>query len=176
MSTVKTLTSIFAAILSLAGVGSAGAAETKIKPPVNLDKPVTNPRLVVAIHNHQRHQTNESAVELFSELKRSNFLVAIVLEKAPEQTGEGQARFKKGDIIKVVQLRDANDKSLLALFTDHEQLQKWTHDANSTLVMPTKQAFNFVIEKGYDGLVINPADGASLRLEATFIQKALKDI
>lgn len=36
--------------------------------------------------------------------------------------------------------------------------------------MPTKQAMNLVLEKGYDELVVNPASVATLRLDTPFIR------
>ena len=36
--------------------------------------------------------------------------------------------------------------------------------------MPAKDAFKFVLEHGYGGLVVNPASEATLRLDSSFIR------
>ena len=143
---------------------------TKIIPPIDLDVPVTNPKLVAAIGKHQQSQTNETATELFEELKKSVFLVAAIFQKPPTKTSEGQSILNQGDQIAIVEVYDNNDNRLLALFTDHSELQRFTDKANSTLVMPTNDAMSFVLSKGYAGLVVNPVSTATLRLDAPFIR------
>jgi hypothetical protein len=149
------------------------SAQKPVIPPVDLDIPVTNPRLVAAIQKRQIAQTNESATELFQELKASVFLVAVILEKPPTKVADTQVLFKKGDKISVVEVRDANDDRLLALFTDHPELQRFASYANSTLVMPTKDAMAFVLDKGYAGMVVNPANEGPLRLDTPFIRSVI---
>jgi hypothetical protein len=48
--------------------------------------------------------------------------------------------FKKDEHIGLITVLDNSDKSLLGLFTDHGELKKFTNQAISTLVMPTKMA------------------------------------
>ena len=168
----------------LAGISAIGASaqtntmktSTPIVSPVDLNIPVTNPYLVAAIQQHQSAQSNDTAVELFRELKVSVLLAGVILDNAPVKTSESQALFKKGDKIGFIEVRDKNDKKLLALFTDQDELQHFTNKANSTFVMPTKQAMNFVLEKNYDGLVVNPAGTASLRLDTPFIRTVVGDM
>ena len=147
-----------------------------VAPPVDLNKPVTNPRLVAAIEKHQRIRSNETAVELLRELKASVLLVGAILEKPLPRASNSQALFKKGDKIGFIEVRDDAEKRLLGLFTDQGQLQRFTGQANSSFVMPAKQAMEFVIEKGYDGLVVNPSGPALLRLDTTFIRRIAKDM
>jgi SseB protein N-terminal domain len=131
---------------------------------------------VTAINKHQKVRTPEAAVELFNEFKKSVFLVGIILEKPLEENRPGETLFKKGDRFGVIQLKDAKDKNLLALFTDHAELQRWTEKANSTLVMPAKDAMKFVLDKNYDGLVVNPAGQNHLQLDTPFIKSVMKDM
>ncbi|MGI9166891.1 MAG: SseB family protein [Pyrinomonadaceae bacterium] len=145
--------------------GASAAAKTPsqpVVPPVDPDVPVTNPRFVSAIRKHQIGPTNETAAELIGELKESVLLVAIILDKPLAKVSEGQVLFKKGDTFAVVTVTDDSDNRLLALFTDHPELQRFTNQANSTLVMPAEEAMTFVLEKGYAGLVVNPASDATL--------------
>jgi len=156
-----------------ASAASAEGAPAPVVPPVDLNVPLTNPRLLAAILKHQQSQSNETATELLGELKTAVLLVAIILENPVIKSSETQALFKKGDKIAVVEVRDNNDNRLLALFTDHRELQRFTNQANSTLVMPTKDAMSFVLEKSYSGLVVNPASEATLRLDAPFIHTVI---
>ena len=96
--------------------------------------------------------------------------MAAIFQKPPTKTSEGQSILNQGDQIAIVEVYDNNDNRLLALFTDHSELQRFTDKANSTLVMPTNDAMSFVLSKGYAGLVVNPVSTATLRLDAPFIR------
>lgn len=179
MSTLKNIFSALAGTFSgkrAEKSASASKVTSKINPPVDLNVPVTNPRLVAAIFKHQKCQTNETAVELFGEMKNAILLAGIILEKPPTPTTEAESVFVKGDKIGFVEVIDNNEKRLLALFTDHSELQSFTNQANSTLVMPPKDAMSFVLDKEYDGFVINPAGKATLRLDAPFIRDVINDM
>jgi hypothetical protein len=154
----------------------AAPAPAPVVPPVDLNVPVTNPRLVAAIRKHQQSGNNQTAAELFAELKSAVLLAAIVLDQPPEKTSQGQAVFKAGSRIAVVEISDNDNQRLLALYTDHEELRRFTQHANSTLVLPTKDAMSFVLDKGYAGLVVNPASEATLRLDAPFIRRVIGDL
>ena len=162
---------LIAALIS-AFLSATGVLAQAVQP-VDLSKPVTNPRLVEAIRQHQRLQRNETATALFEELRSSVLLVPIVHAKPPDQTSPTQLLFKKGDQIVVVDVRDKKDSRLLALFTDHIELRRFTGQANSAFVMPSKDAMAFVLEKGYSGLVINPASEATLRMDTPFIRTVI---
>ena len=165
---------LISALMGLfASAVSAKTPSPPVVPPVDLNVPVTNPRLVEAIHKHQQSQSNETATELFDELKTAVLLVAVILEKPASKPSDTQALFKKGDKIAVVEVRDNSNNRLLALFTDHHELKRFTTQANSTLVMPTRDAMSFALEKGYSGLVVNPASEATLRLDAPFIRTVI---
>jgi len=105
---------------------------------VDLNVPITNEKLVAAIRKHQKSGSNQTAVELFEELKKAVFLVGAILEKPRNRSTSNQTLFKKGEKIGVVEVHDAKDARLLAVFTDHPELQHFTNQANSTFVMPTK--------------------------------------
>jgi hypothetical protein len=149
------------------------ARHTKVVPPVDLNIPVTNPKLVDAIQRHQQLQQNETALALLEELRRSFLLAAIILERPLTETAPGQLLFKKGDRIGMVEARDDENSRLLALFTDHDQLNRFTNQANSSQVMPAKDALSFVLERGYTGTIINPAGASTLRLDAPFIRTVI---
>jgi hypothetical protein len=107
--------------------------------PVDLNVPVTNPRLVAAIERHQKAQCKQIPEELLGELQNAVFLVAIILDNPPVNVSEKQSLFNRGD----------NDSRLLALFPDYTELQQFTNHENSTLVMRTKDAMSFVLDRDY---------------------------
>ena len=159
---------------ALAGLSSVASACTQTPPVVSQvdpNTPVISPRLIATILKHQKAPSNETAVEVVSELKKSDFLVAIFLNRSPEQTSETQALFRKGDSIKFAKVLDSNDNTLLPLFTDHSELHRFTNEINSTLVMSGTIAMNFVLKNGYAGLVVNPANETALKLDTPFIRK-----
>lgn len=179
MNARKSILSTLTGFFSREGSSDESAAAvipTAATPPVDLDEPVTNPALVAAIYEHQQTDTEETAVVLLDELKQAVLLVGITLEKPPARTADAEVLFKQGDRIGVIQIQDDTDRMLLALFTDHAELQRFTDEANSTLVMPTRQAMEFVLRQGYHGLVINPASDASVRLDAAFIHSVVQDM
>lgn len=174
MSSRKTFFSALAGLFSATTAAQPAASEkvVPLAPPVDLNTPVTNPRLVAAMRKHQQIHTNETAVELFAELKVANLLVAAVMDKPVGEARRSDVVIEKGEKIGFIEVRDDSDKRLLALFTDHPSLQQFTTQANSTFVMPTKQAMSFVLDQGfYDGLVINPGSDPTLRLDSAFIRQ-----
>jgi hypothetical protein len=112
--------------------------------------------------------------EMLAEFKRAIFLVAIYLATPATPTIPGQARFEAGQKIFITEVQDAQGKRLLALFTDHQEKLLFTDQTNSTLVMPAKDAMSFALEKGYTGLVVNPATLATMRLDNPVIVEMLK--
>jgi hypothetical protein len=155
---------------------STEPAREKVIPPVDLNVPVTNPGLVAALARHRDAKTSESEAEIRAEFKRAVFLVAIHLDRPPTPTSEGQAVFETGQKISVVQVEDAQGKSLLALFTDHAEKLLFTSQSNSTLVMPAKEAMTFALGSGYSGLVVNPATLATMRLDSPDIRSMLSEM
>lgn len=126
------------------------------------------------MERHQIDHSNETAEELFSELKKANLLVAAIMEKPINEAKRSGFIIEKGEKIGFVEVVDDDNKRLLALFTDHPSLQRFTAQANATFVMSTKQAMSFVLEKSfYDGLVINPGSDKNLRLDSGFIRQVI---
>jgi len=169
--TKRTFLSTLLGLFALAS--NADQSPKAVAPPVDLNVPITNPRLVAAIFKHQRLHTNDTATELYSELKNSFLLVPVILDKPTANTTNGQKLFKKGEKIAVIEVRDNSETRLLALFTDHDELHRFTDKANSTFIMPTKDAMSFVLDKGYSGFVVNPSGEATLRLDAPFIRTVI---
>jgi len=147
-----------------------------IVPPVDLSVPVTNPALVAALAKHRDAKTPESEAEMLVEFKRAIFLVAIYLATPATPTIPGQARFEVGQKILITEIEDRQGHRLLALFTDHQEKLLFTDKTNSTLVMPAKYAMEFALEKGYSGLVVNPATRATMRLDNPVLRTMMSEM
>lgn len=171
MSLLSRLTGFFSS--TEASAVSQTGSQAAIVPPVHLDQPITNPRLTAAIQKHRQFGTDKTAAELFDELTSSVLLVGIVLDGVPARVSGAEVLFRQGDRIGVIEVADDHDNTLLGLFTDQRQVQQFTDKANSTVVLPAADAMRFVLARGYDGLVVNPASEASLRLDAALIRSSL---
>jgi type III secretion system (T3SS) SseB-like protein len=61
--------------------------------------------------------------------------------------------------IKILQATDAAGKPYLPLFTDWRVLRMWNKSDLSTLVMPAKAAWDFVLSHDvYSGAILNPGE------------------
>ncbi len=126
----------------------------------DLDKPVENPQLSEALAGHASMPSDETWRELLIQVSRANYLVAVLddetnieLDQQPDTTV-----IKKGSRLAILFCQNDQGQKLATLFTDREQIQAWTDQRVSTLVMPAEQAWEFVASQSmYDGVVINPA-------------------
>ncbi len=143
-------------------------------PPIDLNTPVENPKLIAAIKKHQQIKSDETAYELFEAFKKSIFLAGMVLNKRlPNNSGE--ILLEVGERLLIFDVLDNENNRLLALFADHNHLQKFTTEANSTLVLPAKMAMEAAV-RDYFGLVINPNSETELRINKDFIVSILHQI
>jgi len=164
------LTKFKAMIGALLAVSSATcAADTKV--PVDLNKPVENPALITAMQRVATDGSNAAKDQLIFELQRANYLAAMFddgLKKSPSSM-VGETTIQKGSTFGVLSA-GKDGKNYLVLFTDWKALQLYTNKKVSGWVLPSKDAWAFVLEdKTYDGVVINPAHNA-LPLERPMLE------
>ena len=136
-----------------------GRAETIVNPPVDLNTPVTNPALKATIAEPGNSMVKGSRRTLWLELNRANFLVIFNTSgvKITPGSTEGQATFESGGHIKVLTCRDPEGKLLLPAFTDWDEVNAFSRDEQiATLVMPSQQLWEFALDNGHEGMVINP--------------------
>jgi hypothetical protein len=132
----------------------------KDAPPVDLDKPVANPSLLLAIEAMASEPGEGRVRTLVQELAKANYLVATMLDEADvEVSVPGAATFKKDSLIKVFEVRGPGEERALALFTDWDAIRKFTDKSVSGLVMPASQAWSFAARQ-YGNAVVNPAGPA----------------
>lgn len=111
-------------------------------------------------------RSRQSEADLLAHFPRFILLVAIHRDKPLTKTSLGQAVFQAGDKFGAVNISDAQNNRLLALFTDHDEKLQFSTQSNSTHVMPAKDPIEFALNNGYSGLVANPATLASRRIDA----------
>lgn len=150
---------------------SDGSERSTVNPPVDLDTPVTNPRLVAAIDSFAVDQSDSRLDMLLRELNNAVLLIATLLDDTSiQETGKpGNVVIEKGSKIKVLLAVDSNGAPILPLFTDWDSIKRWTQDRVTTLVMPAADAWGFALD-GYNGAVINPA-GPSLPLDRSQLEE-----
>jgi hypothetical protein len=149
---------IGSAVLTLAAMAAhAQPAEPKL----DLDKAVENPALVRAMD--QLASTNSEATrdQLVGELQHAEFLAAIlpVDGKNPLAGPPGAKILSKGTQFDVL-AAGKDGKSYLLLFTDWAQLRMYTNKNVTGWVLPASDAWTFGLQKGFDGIVVNPAHNA----------------
>jgi hypothetical protein len=143
-----------------------------VVPPVDLNKPVENPNLVAALKEFEANRSEESQQELFRQLACANFLVPFFSDdvRITPGTNPGQAVFEKDSLLKIPSCTDREGQNYLPLFTDWPAIQAWIDKPVSTLVMPSYEAWSFILKQPhYAGAFINPAD-SRLQLSRDLIQ------
>jgi hypothetical protein len=146
--------------------------EPTIVPPVDLNKPVENPNLVVALKEFETKRSEQSQQELFRQLASANFLVAFFPDEMQTTPGSkaGQLTIEKDSLLKIPACADRDGKDHLPLFTDWPAIQAWIDKPVSTLVMPASDAWSFILSQPhYAGAFVNPA-GSRLQLSRDLIQ------
>ncbi|MCG8405817.1 MAG: SseB family protein [Phycisphaerales bacterium] len=136
-----------------------------ITPPVDLDTPVTNPELVKAVDVFAVEQGPEQLEALLTALTQAVFLIATLMDEAKFAINkdQGSGTMEKGSRIKILEVEGPNGERVLPLFTDWDEIRKFTDQQVSTLVMPASQAWSFALQN-YGAAVVNPG-GKALPLD-----------
>lgn len=137
---------------------------------------VENPKLKKAISDYDQTQNSETESRLAKELKQAIFLVAIITDemKTDEVSEEGRTTIQKGSLIKFLIVYDSENNPLLPLFTDRDEIRKWSKEDVGALAMPATDAWAFAEKDAqYKGVVINPG-GKSWQVNIKRIQHIMK--
>jgi hypothetical protein len=144
------------------GFGKKGGATAT--PPVDLNTPVENPKVVAAIRDFADASTPKTQDALTRALRAANFLVPMFTDEIKSSPiDEGSVSFEAGSKLKLLACTNEDDEVLLPLFTDWPAIREWTDEPASTLVMPAAEAFDLAASDEYAGAVVNPG-GYSLPL------------
>jgi len=125
---------------------------------MDINKAVENPAMVTAINNLLACNTAETRKSFEDELLKVRFLLPVELSEEPTPSKEeGKKTINQGTRISIQMQGDSNGKQLLPVFTDWNELRKWTEKPDSeteTFVLGYKNVLSFV--KNCGGFVINP--------------------
>jgi hypothetical protein len=131
------------------------------EPKLDLDKAVENPALVRAMDQLATTNSEANRDQLVGELQRAEFLAAIVPDDGRTAFAgpPGATIVSKGARFGVL-AAGKDGKSWLLLFTDWAQLRMYTNNKVTGWVLPASDAWAFGLQKGFDGVVVNPAHNA----------------
>ncbi|MCB9849806.1 MAG: SseB family protein [Phycisphaerales bacterium] len=102
-----------------------------------------------------KDNSKDAFEKMLAEICRANFLVATLMDEArvTAKDGPGQVTIEKGSRIKVFEVEWENGQSALPLFTDWDEIRRFTDQPVSTLVMPAHQVLPFAASR-YPAIVI----------------------
>lgn len=147
-------------IFNLTGLfGKKNKAEEKEK--IDLNKPVENPELIKAFTEFRSNKTEENLQLVIDGLIKANFIILFYSDQLKTTTdSEGNLFIDKGSIINFLNCFDKEDKALLPVFTDWQEVDLWITKRENNInsfIMSTFEAFEWVANSdSHVGIVINP--------------------
>ena len=100
---------------------------------------------------------------------RTDILAATPPDKS------GKMTVTKDSPISFIMSPDKAGNPYLPIFTDWQEIAKFTKEPVNTLVMPAEDLWGFVLnQKSFHGAVLNPADKKALPLDRAMIQSLKK--
>jgi hypothetical protein len=158
-------------------VSNQNPSETSSSP-IDLNKPVENPKLVEALEQMLLDPSNQAKDVLLVELNRAIYLAVIFTDEmhttAPDENG--RATVKEKSLLKVLHITDERGNAHLPLFTDWGAIRKYLREPVDTLVLPAADAWSWALTtSAYSGIVINPAHNA-LPISRELIEYLAKQI
>jgi hypothetical protein len=139
--------------------GNKNKFEEKEK--IDLNKPVENPELKKAFAEFGLNKTEENLQLVIGRLIKANFIVLFNSDQLKTTTDiKGNLFFDKGSVINFLYCIDKDNKALLPVFTDWQEVDLWLKKRENNIdsfIMSTFEAFEWVaIDEDYVGIVINP--------------------
>ncbi|RDW16452.1 hypothetical protein CWR48_16340 [Oceanobacillus arenosus] len=125
----------------------------------DINKPVTNPKLIEIIDRLKTNYVEENEHEFFKELLSANFLAPVVIEPIPENK-DGKTVLKEGTKINFIAINNEKGENFFPAFTDWNELRKWSDKIDiQTFILTFKDYEEMIFRKENDtwvGFVINP--------------------
>ncbi len=147
-------------IFNLTGLfGQKNKAEEKEK--IDLNKPIENQELQKAFTEFHSNKTEENLQLIISGLIKANFIVLFNTDQLKTSSdNEGNLSIDKGSIINFLNCFDKENKALLPVFADWQEVDLWLKKRESNInsfIMSTFEAFEWVANSdAHVGIVINP--------------------
>ncbi len=130
---------------------------------VDVNKPVTNPSVVLAIKNMQENNTSFNQAQFIAEVMKAHFISPVSIFPLPEPSdAEGKVVLKEKTTINFNIIENTANQKFFMAFTDWEELSKWHKSENQqTLIMTFDDYAAMVLDENgnSDGFVINPFGG-----------------
>lgn len=127
---------------------------------VDVNKPVINPELVMAIKAMKESNTKESQDQVINEVMKAHFISPVSILPIPGSPSDNnEVVLKEQTTISFSIVENTDNQSFFLAFTDWDELGKWHKSENQqTLIMTFDDLAGMVLdEKGNsDGFVINP--------------------
>lgn len=130
---------------------------------VDVNTPVTNSDLVLAIKEMQQNNTREAQDQLISEVMKAHFISPVNISPEPGPSDkDGKVVLKEKTTISFNIIENTANQHFFLAFTDWDELGKWDKSENQQTLILTFDDYAAMVldEKGdSDGFVINPYGG-----------------
>lgn len=138
---------------------------------MNINKPITNPKLLNAIEEMKKDNNKEQS--FVNELFKAKFLCPAWVElKNSVKGNKGQITVGEGSTISLMSIDDQQGKHFLMAFTDWEEIRKWNKEVNIQTIILTCKDYQQILTKddsSYGGFVVNPY-GANIMLNKEILE------
>lgn len=146
---------------------------------VDVNKPVTNPRLKELLHILSVEKTVEAQNSALEEISlNAHFLSVVVFSPLPKGDGSTALTLKEDTTIQFPMLTAVDNRTFYPVFTDWEELHKWNQEDSPQTLILTFDDYAYMVAKteSIAGFVVNPF-GESLTLDRELLayMKAHKD-
>jgi SseB protein N-terminal domain len=137
-------------------------SSVELNKPVDINKPVENPDLKKAFERFELNKSENNLKAIINELINTHFLVLIQGDEMRLSKTDTDNGFtvEKGSKIKFLNCYDKNNKPLLPIFTDWQEVDLWLKNRDNNIhgwVMTANEAFDFAVRSQINnGVVINP--------------------
>lgn len=124
---------------------------------MDINKPVTNPRLVSAMKKARADNTEEAGRRLIEEVKQAKLIVPARVTPAP--AAEGKVVFDKNTRVDFPTLESPAHEKFLPAFTDWDMVRQWRkNEGEQALIMSVRELADVIMggNSGLEGLAINP--------------------
>lgn len=144
---------------------------------IDVNRPVTNPELVVAIKAMKESNTKEGQDNVINEVMKAHFISPVIISPVPgPSNNNGEVVLKEKTTINFSIIENTENQQFFLAFTDWEELGKWHKGENQQILILTFDDLAAMVldEKGNsDGFVIN-SHGENIIFNKNMI-KPLKD-
>lgn len=142
---------------------------------MDVNKPVTNSKLLYAIKEMQEDGAKENFIR---ELSRANFLCPAIIKLKNPASGKGERiTAGEGSTISLISINDQQGKPYLMAFTDWMEVRKWNREEDVQTLIFTYGEYQKILAEGdspYAGFVINPY-GANIVMNKTVLEGLYSD-